>query len=114
MISLHKIAVAAAMPMMLVALTPAAAAEVPAGNYLYQVVHSRYGKIGTHSITLVKEGAQTIVTTALRLRVKILLVTAHREKAERREIWQGGRLVLYCEHHGGERQDHQGRGQCRG
>ncbi len=27
--------------------------------------------------------------------VKILLITAHREKADRREIWQGGRLVAY-------------------
>ncbi|HUT49168.1 MAG TPA: DUF6134 family protein [Alphaproteobacteria bacterium] len=77
------------------ALASTAQAEVPPGSYLYEVVHSRYGKIGTHRITLVKERAQTIVTTALRLRVKILFVTAHRESAERREIWQGGRLVLY-------------------
>jgi hypothetical protein len=73
----------------------AARAEVPPGKYTYQVVHSRYGRIGTHSITLVKDGAQTIATTALRLRVKILLVTAHRENADRREIWQNGRLVSY-------------------
>jgi len=77
------------------ALTSTAKAEVPPGKYLYQIVHSRYGKVGTHAITLIKEGAQTIVTTALRLRVKILLVTVHRENADRREIWQGGRLVLY-------------------
>jgi hypothetical protein len=73
----------------------AATAEVPPGKYIYQVVHSRYGTIGTHTITLIKEGAQTIANTALRLRVKILLVTAHRENADRREIWQGGRLVSY-------------------
>jgi hypothetical protein len=75
--------------------TTAATAEVPPGKYVYQVVHSRYGTIGTHTITLSKQGAQTIATTALRLRVKILLVTAHRENADRREIWQGGRLVSY-------------------
>ncbi|MDH3231904.1 MAG: DUF6134 family protein [Alphaproteobacteria bacterium] len=77
------------------ALASTAGADVPPGKYVYEIVHSRYGKVGTHAITLVKEGAQTIVTVALRIRVKILLVTAHREKAERREIWQGGRLVLY-------------------
>ena len=76
--------------------TTAARAEVPPGTYAYKVVHSRYGTIGTHTITLAKQGAQTIATTALRLRVKILLVTAHRENADRREVWQGGRLVAYA------------------
>jgi hypothetical protein len=76
-------------------LVSAAHAEVPPGKYVYQVVHSSYGKIGTHTITLAKQGAQTIATTALRLRVKILLVTAHRENADRREVWQDGRLVAY-------------------
>jgi hypothetical protein len=72
-----------------------AKAEVPPGKYVYQIVHSRYGTIGTHTITLAKQGAQTIATVALRIRVKILLVTAHRENADRREVWQGGRLVAY-------------------
>jgi len=76
-------------------LAPAAAAEVAPGKYTYEIEHSRYGRIGTHTITLIKEGAQTIATTALHIQVKILLVTAHRVNAERREIWQGGRLVAY-------------------
>jgi Domain of unknown function (DUF6134) len=76
-------------------LAPAAGAEVPPGKYVYEIEHSRYGKIGTHTITLARHGDQTIATVALRIQVKILLVTAHRENADRREVWQGGRLVDY-------------------
>jgi hypothetical protein len=86
---------AATAALMLAALAPAAQAEMAPGTYVYQIVHSRYGKIGTHTITLAKQGAQTVANVALRIRVKILLITAHRENADRREVWQGGRMVGY-------------------
>ncbi len=84
-----------AMAMTLFVLAPIARAEVPPGKYVYQITHSRYGKVGTHTITLARQGAQTIATVVLRIQVKILLITAHRENADRREVWQGGRLVAY-------------------
>ena len=95
MIRRTMIAAAAALPLMLALSAPPASAEVAPGTYVYEIVHSRYGKIGTHTIKLAKQGAQTVATVALRIRVKILLVTAHREKADRREVWQGNRLVAY-------------------
>jgi len=91
---LANIAVASAVAAAMLSAVPARA-EVALGTYVYKMEHSRYGSIGTHTIKLAKQGAQTIVTVALRIRVKILLVTAHREAADRREVWQGGRLVGY-------------------
>ena len=80
----------------LATLAPPAGAEVAPGTYVYAIEHSRYGTIGTHTIMLAKRGAQTIAGVALRIQVKILLVTAHRETADRREVWQDGRLVAYA------------------
>lgn len=93
---IRMLATAAASAVLVPLATPAARAEVPPGTYVYQIVHSSYGKIGTHTITLARQGGQTIATVALRIRVKILLVTAHRERADRREVWQGNRLVAYA------------------
>jgi len=70
-------------------------AEMKPGTYVYRVNHSRHGEIGTHTIKLARRGAQTIAEVALKLRVRIILVTAHRESAQRREVWQGGRMVGY-------------------
>ncbi len=73
-----------------------AGAETPAGTYVYQAKHSRYGDIGTHTITLSRDGASTIATVKLRIQVKVLFVTMHRESAERIETWRGGKLVGYA------------------
>ncbi|MCZ6862694.1 MAG: hypothetical protein O7I42_20900, partial [Alphaproteobacteria bacterium] len=54
-----------------------ARAETPAGTYVYQINHSRYGEIGTHTITLSRQGALTIATVKLRIKVKVLFVTLH-------------------------------------
>ena len=71
-------------------------AETPAGTYVYKIDHSRYGEIGTHTITLSRNGASTIATIKLRIKVKVLFVTVHSESAERTETWRGGRLVGYA------------------
>ncbi|MHA1537034.1 MAG: DUF6134 family protein [Alphaproteobacteria bacterium] len=73
-----------------------AGAETPAGTYVYQINHSRYGEIGTHTITLSRNGASTIAAVKLRIQVKALFVTLHRVSAERTETWRGGKLVGYA------------------
>lgn len=73
-----------------------AGAETPAGTYVYQINHSRYGEIGTHTITLSRQGASTIAAVKLRIKVKALFITLHRENAERTETWRGGKLVGYA------------------
>ena len=73
-----------------------ARAETPTGTYVYQISHSRYGEIGTHTITLSRQGASTIATVKLRIKVKVLFVTLHKVSAERSETWRGGRLVGYA------------------
>ncbi len=73
-----------------------AVAEVPAGAYVYQINHSRYGEIGTHTITLSHQGATTIAKVKLRIKVTVLFVTLHRESAERTETWRGGKFVGYA------------------
>lgn len=72
-----------------------AAAEVPSGKYVYKVNHSKYGAIGTHTITLGGTAQERIANVALKLEVKILFVTAHRETAQRSEIWKGAQMVGY-------------------
>lgn len=73
-----------------------AGAETPAGTYVYRINHSRYGEIGTYTIAISRQGASTIAAVKLRIKVKALFVTLHRESAERTETWRGGRLVGYA------------------
>lgn len=73
-----------------------AGAETSPGTYVYQINHSRYGEIGTHTVALSRNGAATIANVKLRIQVKALFVTLHRVSAERSETWRGGRLVGYA------------------
>lgn len=70
-------------------------AETAPGTYVYQIDHSRYGEIGTHTITLSRSGPTTTATVKLRIKVKVLFVTVHRVAAQRTETWRGGKLVGY-------------------
>jgi hypothetical protein len=80
--------------LVLLAAAPAAA-EVPAGTYVYKVNHSRYGAIGTHTIALGGTAQERIANVVLKLQVKVLFITAHRETAQRSEVWRGGQMVAY-------------------
>ncbi len=73
-----------------------AAGATPAPQkFIYTVHHSRYGKIGTFTNTVVRDGDDTTVTTEVRIAVSILGVTLYRQDASRREQWTGDRLVSF-------------------
>jgi hypothetical protein len=60
----------------------------------YRFAITRNGdKIGTHSITLNRSGAETSVSIATDLTVKVLFVTAYRLQHMASEHWVNGRLV---------------------
>lgn len=75
---------------------PAAAAyEPPAGTVEYAIHHSKYKRIGTHSVSFSRSGDDLIVDVVIHVKVKVLFITAHSLEAERREVWRSGRLVSY-------------------
>ncbi len=69
--------------------------EPLAGTIEFGIEHSKYGDIGTHSMTFSRDGADLIVAVNLRIRVKVLFITAHSVVANRRETWRDDRLVAY-------------------
>lgn len=74
--------------------TAAAADELPR-VLPYKAVHSKYGDIGTYVNTVTVKDGITTVQTQVRLRVRVLGITAHREEADRTETWKDGRLVAF-------------------
>ncbi|MCZ6847496.1 MAG: DUF6134 family protein [Alphaproteobacteria bacterium] len=72
-----------------------ARAGAPPGTYEYAVHHSTYGDIGTFTNTVTHKGDEVIVNTRVRIAVKILFIVAHREEADRKEVWRNGQLVSY-------------------
>lgn len=61
----------------------------------YKAVHAKYGEIGTYSNTIAEKDGGTVVDTRVRLRVRVLGITAHREEADRTELWKDGRIVAF-------------------
>src|SRR6266446_1823229 len=60
---------------------------------VYNVQHSKYGKIGTYTNTIEHQGGMTNVTTDAKLAVSVLGVNLYRQDISRREIWRGNRIV---------------------
>lgn len=61
----------------------------------YKAVHAKYGDIGTYSNTVAVKDGITTVTNQVRLRVRILGITAHREEGDRTEQWKDGRIIAF-------------------
>jgi len=61
----------------------------------YKAVHAKYGDIGTYSNTITVKDGITTVTNQVRLRVRVLGITAHREEGDRTEQWKDGRLIAF-------------------
>jgi len=72
-----------------------ARAGAPPGTYQYTVHHPTYGDIGTFTNTVTHKGDEVIVNSQVRIAVRIAFITAHREEADRREVWRNGLLVSY-------------------
>jgi len=90
-----RVVAAVVFPLLFGWVVPALAYEPPAGTVVYGIEHSKYGDIGTHSLTFSHDGADLIVAVNVRIRVKVLFITAHSVTANRRETWRAGRLVAY-------------------
>ncbi len=76
----------------------AQAYEPPSGTVEYRINHSKYDEIGTHRVTFSRKGADLVVDVRIEIKVKLLFLTAHSLKSDRRETWQDGRLVAYTAH----------------
>jgi hypothetical protein len=69
--------------------------DVPEKVYTYSVNHPTHGNIGTYRNRVVDDGKQISVRNEIRVEVKVLLVTAHQEASDTREMWKQGRLVSF-------------------
>lgn len=90
--------IAAAFVLTAVSTLPAAAYEPPAGTVDYQIHHSKYKNIGKHSLTFSRSGKDVTVDVSVKIKVKILFITAHSLVSDRKETWRGGQLVGYTAH----------------
>jgi hypothetical protein len=81
-------------PALLAALTMLApAASASQVVYEYNIVHPRYGNIGTYTNVVDDRGGGAEVHSDLRVAVKILGIVMFREEGTRTEEWRGDRLV---------------------
>jgi hypothetical protein len=72
----------------------ALAANAPGKEQLvYNVQHSKYGKIGVYTNMIEHQGDITNVTTIANLTVSVLGVNMYRQDISRRETWRGNRVV---------------------
>jgi hypothetical protein len=69
--------------------------DVPEKVYTYSVNHPTHGNIGTYRNGIVDSGAQVVVRNEIRVQVKVLVVVAHEEASDSREMWRSGRLVSF-------------------
>jgi hypothetical protein len=76
----------------------AAIAPQPAGSpqtYVYAIEHPSYGKIGTYTDVIDRNGNDWQIVNQVRVAVRFLGIVVHREEADRRETWRNGRLVAF-------------------
>lgn len=72
------------------------AAEPPADEIFgYRIEHERWGEIGTFRNHIRREGPMTYIETRMRIAVRLLFFVVYREETDRKEVWNGGRLVAY-------------------
>ena len=74
---------------------PSGAAPPPLQKFVYTVHHSRFGRIGTYSNTILHDGDETSVKTEIRLAVSFLGIVVYRQEGSRQERWAGDRLVYF-------------------
>lgn len=69
--------------------------DVPEKVYVYSINHPKHGEIGTFSNTILDSGSQISVNNVIDVKVRVLLVVAHKELSENEEVWKDGRLVSF-------------------
>lgn len=73
----------------------APAAEPSPGIYRYNVRHTIFGPIGTHTIQVEHNGRNLVVTMDTRIKVELMFVTVLRLHTWGREVWSDGHLVAF-------------------
>ncbi len=73
----------------------ARAAEPTPGVYRYDVRHTLFGEIGTHTIRVARKGRDFVVTTDARIKIKLMFITLLRLHTRGREVWSDGRLIAF-------------------
>src|SRR4030095_5260841 len=76
-------------------LAPLASNEPEKQQLVYNVQHSKYGKIGTYTNTIEHQGDMTSITTDAKLAVSVLGVNLYRQNISRREILLGNIIVHF-------------------
>lgn len=92
---LFKLLACGAISGAILSVAPATAATAPVEKFVYVAHHSRYGRIGTFTNTITRDGDETDVDTEVRIAVSLLGITAFRQDASRHEHWKDGRLVSF-------------------
>ncbi|MEM9682821.1 MAG: DUF6134 family protein, partial [Pseudomonadota bacterium] len=69
--------------------------DVPEKVYVYSINHPKHGEIGTFKNSIRDTGSEISVDNVIDVRVRVLLVTAHRELSQNEEVWKDGRLVSF-------------------
>jgi len=77
------------------ALASSAAAAPSTQKYVYSVTHSRYGRIGTFTNSVTRDGNDTTVSTEIHIAVSLIGITLFRQDASRQEHWKAGRLISF-------------------
>ncbi len=64
------------------------------GTLTYSIQHERFGRVGTHSVTIRGDQDTQFIEVTNRLSVPVLFLT-YSERVRQTEIWQAGRLVSF-------------------
>jgi hypothetical protein len=79
----------------LLAAVVAGPAAASTESYQYRVIHPTYGDIGTYTNLVQRDGNDTLVTSNLRIAVRVLGIVVFRQEAQRTERWQGQKLISF-------------------
>jgi hypothetical protein len=93
--AVRVLAMAALICAVLPVTTAGVRSDVPEKVYTYSVIHPTHGNIGTYRNRILDDGSQISVRNEIRIEVKVLLIVAHQESSDTREVWKQGRLVSF-------------------
>lgn len=64
-------------------------------NAIFAIHHEDYGEVGEHNVMFSEESGDLVVSVKNNITVKLLVFTAYRFEAKRREVWRDGRMIAY-------------------
>jgi len=85
----------ATIPTVVAAAAPEIVPPGPDGVYRYEIRHSVHGSIGTRTITVRTDGDTRVLTSEMRIAVKLGIITLFKRKEDLTEVWRDGRLQRF-------------------